>query len=200
MYRWFGRWNSSTVSRTWSEGTCSGPCVCCVYKLVRLLRWNFGENFLMINMIGNSQKHVHSLRCIVSLARITGPSGWTVYKQSSIDGHWIYKQSWIDRYWIYLNKFSLQSQSYIPPPPTHTHAHTHHNIDDSEVLLESMADELDSSLEQVDELEVAGLERGQVLGAHGSVKVSRFDSWELCQVVHNLQYTISETFQHLIVY
>ena len=52
---------------------------------------------------------------------------------------------------------------------THTHTHTHHDIDDSEVFLEPMANEFDSSLQQVDELEVAGLECGEVLGAHGGI-------------------------------
>ena len=63
---------------------------------------------------------------------------------------------------------------------THTHTlitlpHTHHDIDDSEVLLEPMTNKLDSSLQQVDELEVASLERGEVLGADGGIEVTRLD-------------------------
>ena len=49
-----------------------------------------------------------------------------------------------------------------------------------------MANKFDSSLKQVDELEIASLERSQVLGAHVSVEVSRLDSGELGQVVYNL--------------
>lgn len=55
-----------------------------------------------------------------------------------------------------------------------------------------MANKFDSPLKQVDELEVASLECGQMLGAHVSVEISRLDSGELGQVVYNLQCTISE--------
>ena len=57
-----------------------------------------------------------------------------------------------------------------------THTHTHHDVDDSEVFLESMTNKLDPSLQQVDQLEVAGLECGQVLRAHCGIKISRLDA------------------------
>ena len=63
---------------------------------------------------------------------------------------------------------------------------THHDVDDPEVLLESMADKLDSFLKEIDELEVASLECGQVFGAHGGVQVTGVDTRELGQVIHNL--------------
>ena len=63
---------------------------------------------------------------------------------------------------------------------------TDQNVDDSEVLVEAVTHELDTILEQVEELQVAGLEGGQVLGAHGGIQVSGLDARELGQVVYNL--------------
>ena len=70
---------------------------------------------------------------------------------------------------------NIHTQTTLSLTHTHTHTHTHHDIDDSEVFLEPMANEFDSSLQQVDELEVAGLECGEVLGAHGSIEVAWLD-------------------------
>ena len=63
---------------------------------------------------------------------------------------------------------------------------THQDIDDPEVLVEPVPHELDSVLQEIEQLEVAGLECGEVLGAHGGVQVARFDARELGQVIHNL--------------
>ena len=62
----------------------------------------------------------------------------------------------------------------------------HHDVDDSEVFLQPVAYEAYSLLQQVEQLEVDGLQSGEVLGAHAGVQVPRLDAGELCQVVHNL--------------
>ena len=66
-----------------------------------------------------------------------------------------------------------------------------HDVDDSEVLLESMAHKHYSSVNEEEQLEVASLEGGEVLGAHDSVQVTRLDTRELGQVVHHLHTSIS---------
>lgn len=64
---------------------------------------------------------------------------------------------------------------------------THQDIDDPEVLVEPVAHKLDPILQKIQEFEVAGLEGGQVLGAHGGVQVTWLDARELGQVIHNLR-------------
>ena len=49
-----------------------------------------------------------------------------------------------------------------------------------------MAHKLDLAINKVPQLEVGGLEGGQVLGRDGGVQIARLDARELGQVVHNL--------------
>lgn len=70
-----------------------------------------------------------------------------------------------------------------------------------------MAHEDDPRVDEVPQFEVGGLEGGQVFGGDGGVQISRFDTWELGQIVHHLlrggdviineglpfQYTMTET-------
>jgi hypothetical protein len=65
----------------------------------------------------------------------------------------------------------------LDPPLTQPAIHyAHQNIDDSEVLIQAMSYKFDAILEEVEELEIAGLEGSEVLGAHGSIKITRFDA------------------------
>ena len=66
-----------------------------------------------------------------------------------------------------------------------------HDVDDSKILLESMAHEHYSPVNEKEQLEVASLEGGEMLGAHDSVQVARLDTRELGQIVHHLQMSIS---------
>ena len=49
-----------------------------------------------------------------------------------------------------------------------------------------MAHKLDSSFQEEEQLEVGSLERGEVLGAHASIQITRLDTRELGQIVHHL--------------
>lgn len=60
------------------------------------------------------------------------------------------------------------------------------NIDDPEVLLEAVSHKLYALLKQVEQLEVAGLQGGEMLGAYHGIQVSRFDPREFSEVVHHL--------------
>ncbi len=50
-----------------------------------------------------------------------------------------------------------------------------------------MTHKYDTTLQQVEELEVAGLESRQMLGTHGSIQVSWTNARELGQVIHHLE-------------
>ncbi len=45
----------------------------------------------------------------------------------------------------------------------------HKDVDDTEILLEAMADKDDPSLQEEEEFQVGGLEGGEVLGTHAGV-------------------------------
>lgn len=64
---------------------------------------------------------------------------------------------------------------------------THQQVDDPEVLLQAVAHEADARVDEEAQLQVRGLERGQVLGGDLGVQVSRFDARVLGQVVHHLE-------------
>ncbi len=68
----------------------------------------------------------------------------------------------------------------------HHNFSSHQDIDDPKVLVEPVANKLDSTLQEIEQLQVAGLESGEVLGAHGGIQVSRLDARELSQIVHHL--------------
>ena len=50
------------------------------------------------------------------------------------------------------------------------------NIDDPKVLFEAMPNKLHALLKQVEQLEIAGLQGGEMLGAYHGIQVSGFDS------------------------
>ena len=60
------------------------------------------------------------------------------------------------------------------------------NIDDPEIFLEAVSHKLHTLLEQVEQLEVAGLQGGEMLGAYHGIQVSWFDPREFSEVVHHL--------------
>ena len=55
---------------------------------------------------------------------------------------------------------------------------TYEDVDNFEVLAEAVADNDAAALDEVPQLAVGQLERGQVLGRDGRVQVARFDAWE----------------------
>ena len=59
-------------------------------------------------------------------------------------------------------------------------------VDDTEVLLETVAHKHCASVHQVAQLVVRLLERGEMLAGDGGVQVPGLYPRELCQVVHNL--------------
>lgn len=63
----------------------------------------------------------------------------------------------------------------------------HHQVDDTEVLLQAVAHELDSHVNEEAQLQVGGFESGEVLGGDLGIQVSRFDPRVLGQVIHDLQ-------------
>ena len=60
------------------------------------------------------------------------------------------------------------------------------NINDPEIFLEAVSHKLHTLLKQVEQLEVAGLQGGEMLGAYHGIQVSRFDPREFSEVVHHL--------------
>ena len=50
------------------------------------------------------------------------------------------------------------------------------NIDDPKVFLEAVPNKLHTLLKQVEQLEVAGLQGGEMLGAYRGIQVPGFDS------------------------
>lgn len=50
-----------------------------------------------------------------------------------------------------------------------------------------MAHKLDSSLQQIQQLQVSSLESGEVLRAHASIQVTRLNPRELCQIIYYLR-------------
>lgn len=67
-----------------------------------------------------------------------------------------------------------------------THIYTYTNIDNPKVFLESMTNKHHSSVNEEEELEVAGLESGEVFRANHSIKITRLNARELCHIVNNL--------------
>ncbi len=65
----------------------------------------------------------------------------------------------------------------------------HQDVDDSEILLEPVADKCDSFFPQVQELEIGGLQGGDVLGAPVGIQVPCLDPREFGEIVHHLQQT-----------
>lgn len=63
----------------------------------------------------------------------------------------------------------------------------HHQVDDTEVLLQPVAHELDAHVDEETQLQVRGFEGGQVLGGDLGIQVSRFDPGVLGQVIHHLR-------------
>ena len=60
-------------------------------------------------------------------------------------------------------------------------------VDDPEVFVKSMPNKGDATLQEVEQLEIAGLECGEMLGAHGGIQITWTDTRELCQVIHHLK-------------
>jgi len=65
---------------------------------------------------------------------------------------------------------------------------THDEVEHSEVLLESVADEDHPTADEVSQLEIGRLEGSEVLWWQRDVEVARLDAGELGQVVHHLQH------------
>ena len=64
---------------------------------------------------------------------------------------------------------------------------TYDDVDDPEVLLESVSDKDYADVHQVAQLEVGGLEGRQVLGRDVRVQVARLDTRELGQIINHLK-------------
>ena len=63
----------------------------------------------------------------------------------------------------------------------------HHQIDDSEILFETVADENDALTDEIAELQVARFQRRQMLAGNVGVQITRLDARKLRQIVYHLK-------------
>ena len=68
----------------------------------------------------------------------------------------------------------------------------HHQIDNPEVLFQSVADEYDALTDQITQFQVAGFQRRQMLAGNVGIQISRFDTGEFGEIVDHLSGTTRE--------
>ena len=74
----------------------------------------------------------------------------------------------------------------------------HHQIDNPEVLFQSVADKYDALTDQITQFQIAGFQRRQMLAGNVGVQISRFDAGVFGEIVDHLSGTIDHVYHYTI--